>query len=61
MKAGDLVQFKSFAKTPYRDNLYIVKGVGPTARIGTEQVTLYGLPDGHVFMKEQLEVLSESR
>lgn len=59
MKTGDLVRFKSFAKTPFKYDLYIVKNVKKFGM--SKHVSLYGLPDNQVFKIEQLEVLSESR
>jgi hypothetical protein len=59
VKTGDLVRFKSFAKTPFKHDLYIVKNV---KKFGMSAlVSLYGLPNNQVFKIEQLEVLSESR
>ena len=57
MKTGDLVRFKSFAKTPFRDNLYIVKSVKEFGM--SALVSLYGIPSNQVFKIEQLEVLSD--
>jgi len=59
VKTGDLVRFRSFAKSPYKYDLYIVKSV---SEFGVSAIVrLYGLPDNQVFKIEQLEVLSESR
>ena len=57
MKTGDLVRFKSFAKTLFRDNLYIVKSVKEFGM--SALVSLYGTPSNQVFKIEQLEVLSD--